>query len=159
MNRLNELLAQIKTTISQNNTGLEDNRLSDLNQRCDNITNSLNSIDTVLEQIKKLTSGIEVAPEDLQTSLQELNLAELTGASLKTKLEEILKLATDSNQDLANKIKDAERELENILNTLQNQQTIITNYQDQLTSLETKVKNNENQAKELQIKAGLIGAF
>jgi uncharacterized protein YaaN involved in tellurite resistance len=155
---LNELLNQIKTTIQQNNIGLTDNRLSDLNQSCDNITNSLNSIDQVLDNLKKLTSGIEVAPEDLANSLRELNLTELTGESLKNKFEQILNLAANSNQELTDKIKDTERELEAILNTLQHQQTLITNYQDQITTLETKVKGNENQVKELQIKAGLIGS-
>jgi len=155
---LNELLNQIKTTIQQNNIGLTDNRLPDLNRSCDSITNSLNSIDQVLDQIKKLTSGIEVAPEDLQNSLRELNLTEFTGQSLKNKFEQILNLAANSNQELTDKIKDTEKELEEILNTLQQQQTLITNYQDQITTLETKVKGNENQAKDLQIKAGLIGA-
>jgi len=159
MNKLTELLQQIKQQINQNNTGLtsEDNRLQDLSQRCDNITNHLTQIEQVWEQLNKFSNGIEVAPEDIQRTLRELKMREVTGDGLRLKFEEILQLATNGNEELANKIKETESELEQILTALQNQQTIITNYQDQITTLETKVKSNENQAKSLQIKAVALG--
>jgi len=160
MNKLTELLQQIKQQINQNNTGLtsEDNRLQDLSQRCDNITNHLTSIEQVWDQLNKFSNGIEVAPEDVQQALRELNLREVTGDGLRLKFEEIFQLTLENNQGLAGKIKETETELEGILTALQTQQTLITNYQDQITTLETKVKSNENQAKALQLKAGLIGA-
>lgn len=158
MNQLQELLQQIKATLQQNNIGLEDNRLRDLNQRCDSLTNSLNTIEQVLDSLNKLSSGIEVSPEETQRALAHLNLSAITGDTLRTKLEAILQLATNSNQELANKIRSAERELETILNTLQHQQTLITTYQDQLTTLETKVKLAEQKSKDLALKASLISA-
>jgi len=159
MDRLQELLNQITSTLQQNNTGLtsEDNRLQDLSQRCQNISHSLTQIDNTFEQLKKLSTGIEVAPEDLQRSLRQLNLPEINGKSLKSKLEEIFQLATDGNEELTNKIKETETELEQILISLQNQQTLITNYQDQITTLESQIKGNENQAKGLEAKAVIIG--
>jgi chromosome segregation ATPase len=161
MNRLQELLDQIKQQITTNNSDLtsEDTRLQDLSTSCENIAQSLTQIEQVLDQINKFSSGIEVAPEDLANSLRELNLTQLTGESLKTKLEQILKLASDGNQELVNKIKDTEKELEQILFDLQRQTTIIANYQARITQLETKIKANESQARDLQIRAGLIGAI
>ncbi|RPB18020.1 hypothetical protein L211DRAFT_854566 [Terfezia boudieri ATCC MYA-4762] len=158
MDRLTELLAQIKATLQQNNTGLEDNRLLDLNQRCDSLNNSLNSIAEVLDQLAKFTTSIEVSPEETQRALAHLNLSTITGDSLRAKLEAILQLASESNQELVAKIRETERELETILKTLTEQQTLITTYQDQLTTLETKVKLSENKAKDLALKAGLLGA-
>lgn len=160
MNKLQELLAQIKTTLQENNTNLlaEDNRFQNLSTQCESITNSLHSIEEVLEKLNKLNSGIEVSPEDLQNSLRELNLTELTGKSLKSKLVEILSLANESNKDLADKIKDAEQELEIILTNLQTQQNLITTYQARITQLESKITSNENKTKDLAIKASLISA-
>jgi chromosome segregation ATPase len=159
MNELTKKIQQIKQQIEQNNTGLtsEDNRLQDLSQRCQNISHSLTKIDNTFEQLKKLSTGIEVAPEDLQKSLRQLNLPEMNGQNLKNKLEQIFQLASDNNQELTDKIKETETELEQILISLQNQQTLITNYQDQITVLETKIKSNENQAKGLEAKSVIIG--
>jgi len=160
MTKLQDLLTEIQRTLQENNENLtnEDPRLRDLSIRCENIHQLLNNIDNSLDNFKKLVGGIEVAPQDIQQALQDLNLTELTGDNLRTKLEEILKLAEENNIELVNAIKDAERELETILNNIKNQQTIITNLHTRNTELEAKVRSNENQAKELQIKAGLIGA-
>lgn len=160
MTKLPDLLQQIKQQIEQNNTGLtsEDTKLANLSQRCDNIHHLLNSIDNSLDNFQKTLGGIEIAPEEIQRALRELNLTEVTCENLKTKLAEILQLASDGNQQLADKIKEVESELEGILTSLQQQQTVITNYQAQITRLETKITSNENHAQQLQIKAGLIGS-
>jgi len=160
MDKTKELLERIKEQISQNNAGLtsEDTRFQDLNQRCENITNHLTSIEQVLDQLNKFSNGIEVAPEDVQQTLRELNLHEVTGDGLRLKFEEIFQLALDGNQELTDKIKDTEKELEQILANLQTQQQIITRYQSRITQLETKIISNENQARDLQLKASLIGA-
>jgi chromosome segregation ATPase len=99
-----------------------------------------------------------VPPEELKQALRDLNFTEITGQNLKTKLEEILSLATDSNSELINEIKETEQELTKLLTSLQNQQVLIANYQDRITTLETKIKSNEQQAQQLNIKAGLVGA-
>jgi chromosome segregation ATPase len=160
MTKLAALLTEIDRTLQVNNQNLtqDDDRLGDLSQRCENIHSLLNNLDNSLDNLTKLNGGIEVPPEELKQALRDLNLTELTGQNLKTKLEEILSLATDSNSELINKIKETEQELTKLLTSLQNQQVLIANYQDQITILETKIKSNENQAQNLQIKAGLVGA-
>ena len=160
MTKLQDLLTEIQRTLQENNQNLtnEDPRLRDLSRRCENIHQLLNSIDNSLDNFKRLVGGIEIAPEEIQRSLQELNLNELTGDNLRTKLEEILKLAEENNTELVNAIKDAETELETILTNIKNQQTIIVNLQARNTELEGKIRSNENQTQQLQLKAGLIGA-
>lgn len=160
MTKLQGLLTEIQRILQENNHNLtnEDPRLRDLSKRCENIHDLLNSIDSSLDNFKKLCGGIEIAPQEIQQALHELDLTEITGDNLRIKLEEILKLAEENNTELANKIKDAERELETILTNIKNQQTIIVNLQARNTELESKIRSNENQVNDLQVKAGLIGA-
>jgi chromosome segregation ATPase len=160
MTKLAELLTEIDRTLQVNNQNLtsEDSRLVALSQRCENIHSLLNKLDNSLDNWTKLNGGIEVPPEELQQALRDLNFTELTGHNLKTKLNQILNLVADNNQELADKIKDAEKELTKLLTNIQDQQALIANYQDQITILETKIKSNEQQAQQLNIKAGLVGA-
>jgi chromosome segregation ATPase len=160
MTKIAALLTEIAQTLQVNNQNLtqDEARLGDLSQRCENIHSLLNNLDNSLDNLTKLGGGIEVAPEDLHKVLGELNLTELTGQNLKTKLNQILNLVADNNQELVDKIKETEQELTKLLTSLQNQQVLIANYQDQITTLETKIKSNEQQTQQLNIKAGLVGA-
>ena len=159
MNELNRLLKEIKQTLNSNNSYLnsEDNHLQSLSQKCENLCQKLSEVDNILDNQLKIRAGIETLPLEEQKILKSLNLNEINCDNLKKQLEEVLKLANNDNEELVNKIKDAEKELTEIFNNLKNQQTIINNYQARINQLETKINASDKQAKILKIKVGLIG--
>jgi chromosome segregation ATPase len=140
MTKLQELTSQIKELLAENSDNLVNGipNINDLSKRCENIHNSLNSIDSSLNNFRNLAGDEEIALQERQKTLQQLKLTELTSENLKAKLEQILKSASEN-------IKETETELENILTQLNQQQAIIANKQAELTSLETKINSYKSE--------------